>query len=265
MKKILVSIVILSVLVFSGTPDYAISKLKLAHENDRPEIVTLSQGAVGESDMLLLVEKDGVRYQYAVPKDEISQYPLQMGSGVYTVRLMAHIQGNRYKEVESLKIDVEAIENDKLYTQSISEINWSSQSDAVIKAKQLTDKLDHDLDQIQAIYTFVTQNIAYDYEKASTVKSGYIPDIDEIYKASTGICYDYSALFASMTRSLGIPTKMVKGYSEAVGGQYHAWNEVYVNGAWHVVDTTIDAAYSQAGYNTELFKLASKYTAAKVY
>lgn len=57
-----------------------------------------------------------------------------------------------------------------------------------------------------------------------------------------GICYDYSSLFGSMLRSLGIPTKLVMGRKDDIEA-YHSWNEVYLEdeNKWVTIDTTYDA------------------------
>ena len=73
----------------------------------------------------------------------------------------------------------------------------------------------------------ITQ-ISYDYDKASSVKSGYLPDVDKILKAKKGICFDYSSLMAAMLRAQNIPAKLVVGSAGAYA-QNHAWNEVYLS------------------------------------
>ncbi|MNY81920.1 Transglutaminase-like superfamily protein [compost metagenome] len=66
-----------------------------------------------------------------------------------------------------------------------------------------------------------------------------------------------------MTRSVGIPTKLVMGTSEYVTA-YHAWNEVYVNEEWITIDTTIDAGLISDNGKT-MIKDSTKYEGAKFY
>ncbi len=56
-----------------------------------------------------------------------------------------------------------------------------------------------------------------------------------------------------MLRSEGIQTKLIMGY-RADTAVYHAWNEVYVDGNWQIVDLTLDVEYFQKGYGYELYK-----------
>jgi transglutaminase-like putative cysteine protease len=135
---------------------------------------------------------------------------------------------------------------------------------AVALAEELVQGLTNEKDKVEAIYRYVVSNIEYDYEKINTVDSRYVPDVENTLKSQKGICYDYSALFASMLRSQGIPTKLIKGYTDKVDG-YHAWNEVLIDRQWVVIDTTYDAimeAYNQdEGYE----KNKSEYQIARVY
>ena len=65
-----------------------------------------------------------------------------------------------------------------------------------------------------------------------------------------------------MKRSEGIPIKLVKGYSRYTD-VYHAWNEVFINGKWVVVDTTFDSVYYSNRQDYTFQKNSSDYT--KVY
>ena len=92
-------------------------------------------------------------------------------------------------------------------------------------AKDLSANCHDDLEVIISVYNYVVENITYDYDKAENVKSGYIPDVDEILRSKTGICLDYSSVMASMLRSQQIPTRLEVGYA---GEAYHAWISTYV-------------------------------------
>ena len=82
-----------------------------------------------------------------------------------------------------------------------------------------------DLDAVADIYYYVTETISYDEEKAKTVPTGYLPDLDETLTSCKGICFDYASLMAAMLRSQDIPAKLEIGYS---GKVYHAWISVYI-------------------------------------
>ena len=63
------------------------------------------------------------------------------------------------------------------------------------------------MQKVEKIYSFVVDNITYDKQKAATVTSGYLPNLDAVLQSGTGICFDYSAVMTAMLRSQRIPHK----------------------------------------------------------
>jgi transglutaminase-like putative cysteine protease len=54
-----------------------------------------------------------------------------------------------------------------------------------------------------------------------------------------GVCRDYAQVMIAMLRVLGIPARMVSAYAPNVAPQdFHALVDVYLDGAWHLVDPT---------------------------
>ncbi len=70
-----------------------------------------------------------------------------------------------------------------------------------------------------------------------------------------------------MLRSVGVPTKLVMGYSKSDTSTYHAWNQVYLadEEKWITIDTTYDASSSSKNLSANMLKDAKKYLASKVY
>ena len=132
-------------------------------------------------------------------------------------------------------------------------VNFNAGSQVVAKAKQLAEGCSTDLDVVTKVYNYAT-TITYDYNKANSVQSGYVPNPDTIMANGTGICLDYACVMASMLRSQGIPTRLEVGYA---GSAYHAWISTYitdigwVNGViefdgtnWSLMDPTFAASAS---------------------
>ncbi len=228
-------------------------------------IVNVQMANLSTSKILLLVEKDGVRYSYPIVDKDVNQFPLQLGNGDYTVRLMQNTEGNKYKELDKTTVSLELTNTNTVFLNSIQDIEWNDNQKSILKAKELTKGLKTDEQKVKAIYAYVTKNFKYDYAKAKTVTSGYFPNVESIYAKKTGICYDYSSVVAAMLRSVDVPTKLVKGYATPTKGVYHAWNEVLVGGKWKVIDTTSDAAYVQAGKTVAMYKATSNYKPEKIY
>ena len=72
----------------------------------------------------------------------------------------------------------------------------------------------------------------------------------EVLERKTGKCSEYSTLFASLARSVGIPTRIALG-DRMVAGRWmgHMWNEAYV-GEW----IPVDASSNEVGHTFALLK-----------
>lgn len=59
------------------------------------------------------------------------------------------------------------------------------------------------------------------------------------YVAHQGVCRDFAHLLIAMVRATGIPARMVGAYAWRLDPQdFHAVVEVWLDGAWHLVDPT---------------------------
>ena len=209
----------------------------------------------------VLISKDNNRDVYSLY--ETTKISLKMGNGDYAIRIYEIINGS-YKLHVNTTITLNLQNQSIMYLNSVKNINWNTEMVAIQLAAKLTDGLVTDMEKINAIHTYIISNISYDYTKARTVKVGYLPSIDTTIEDGNGICYDYASLFASMLRSVGIPTKLTIGH---VGSLYHAWNEVYLSETdeWMTIDSTTDAIYNKYGVPFELFKTSTMYTVELTY
>lgn len=209
----------------------------------------------------LVIKKENISYTYNLnTSSEVEYFALQSNDGTYAISILQHVSGNKYKAMYATTVELKLDNPNSVYLASIQNVNWSESKAVVEKATQLTKDLKTDKEKVKAIYDYVIDTIQYDYDLATKVATGYVPNIDEIFINEQGICYDYAALFAAMSRSAGVPTKLLMGTTEYVTS-YHAWNEVYVNDEWITVDTTIDAGKS----GNKMFKDSTKYKTTKVY
>lgn len=215
--------------------------------------------------MKVSVKKDDRVYYYDFDgKGQYENYPLQMGNGKYIVTLLQNTQGKEYVEVEKWNIDAEIKDSSSVYSISNKMVNFDKAVETVSKAAALTEGISSDDKKVEVIYNYLISNVKYDYDKLNAVQAGYLPDIDSTVNSGKGICYDFSATFAGMLRSVGVPTKVVMGYSNNTKG-YHAWNEVYLNGKWLVVDTSADSQAKEAGAKFSMYKVSDNYQKEKEY
>ncbi|TVY04507.1 transglutaminase-like domain-containing protein [Cohnella terricola] len=234
----------------------------------------LEEGVIGvnyevKSDVLTRVKvaKGSASYIYTLDASANQQtvwLPLQMGDGSYEISILENVSGNKYKVALTEKADISVADTANVFLHPVQNVNWTNAVKATTKAKELTSGQKTDEQKAVAIYDYIVNNIRYDKELAKKVTSDYIPDIDNTFVTGKGICYGYATLYAAMLRSEGIPTKLVMGTTKLLD-EYHAWNEVFLNGKWVVVDTTIDAGLIKSSKKGTFQKKASDYQPQKVY
>jgi transglutaminase/protease-like cytokinesis protein 3 len=185
---------------------------------------------------------------YDLPDTDLyNTFLLPYGSGKYKVQVFRQVSGNRYSNESSFDITVEIADESLPFLYPNQYVSYTAQSAAVKKAAELCEGLSSDADRLKAIRKYVTAAILYDYVRASTVQSGYLPVIDDVLAQGRGICFDYAALTACMLRTQGIPTKLEIGYADRT---YHAWNSVLIGGEWRRIDTTAEANHMKIGQYT---------------
>ena len=206
-----------------------------------------------------LTGPDGIVYKYFVTgEDGETVLPLTGGDGTYALEVYENIADDQYSALLNDTFDV-SLESEFLpFLYPNQYVNFTEDSKAVRLAETLAEKATDDLEVLQNIFQYVTENITYDYAKAENVAYGYLPDIDETLESKTGICFDYAALMCAMLRCRGIPAKLDIGYTN--NGIYHAWISTYLKDkgwvdnvvefdgdSWQLMDPTmISEAKTQA-------------------
>jgi len=214
--------------------------------NNRIDVSTSPEGyfTVYYSDDSDVKMKVGVSYgenttYYNYTAGEISSFPFTYGNGDYLITVYRNISGTTYKAVMSERVSVVIKQQLSQYLISTNEITFSDTDAVGKKAAELARGKTTDAEKVVAFYNFIVSEFKYDYEFAQKVIdrkiTTYTPNTSKILEAKKGICYDFSALFAAMCRSQGIPSVITKGYYDGVR---HAWNKVYVNGGWYAIDLT---------------------------
>lgn len=214
-------------------------------------------------DMRLLVEKNQDKYYYSL-NNNIESIPLQLGNGDYTIKVLENIQDTRYRVVSKEEISFKKSKDNRCFLSSSQPIYWDKSKRVSNLGEKIIKDEDTDIEKTTKIYNYIIKNIEYDDNKINYLKNNYVPDIDKVLESNKGICYDYAATFAGLLRSLGIPTKLVKGYKDDLDS-YHAWNEVFIDGKWCIIDTTYDAALQKGSRSGKMIKEAIRYKKIKEY
>lgn len=200
---------------------------------------------------LRITGPDTIVYTYDLHGGGYETFPLSSGDGYYDVTIYENISGTNYATCLYADLEVQITNEFGPFLYPNQYVNFNANSKVVAKGQELAEGATSDLDVITSIYDYITENITYDYDKASDPPTGYTSDVDTILASGTGICLDYAAVMASMLRSQRIPTRLEVGYAQDA---YHAWISVYtadtgwLNGiiefdgnVWTLVDPTFGA------------------------
>ncbi len=226
-------------------------------------VVRVSYPVTAQSTIKVMVAMGTQSYTYDLLKSK-EAFPLQFGDGTYKISLYQKVQGTQYRLLNQTSVKVDLPDDFVPFLGSSQILNWTPDMVSIGKAKIITADAKTDAEKVKLVYGYITAKIRYDYAKISKLKNTYVPSIEDTYTTNLGICYDYSALFGSMLRSVGVPAKLIKGYKNDIP-EYHAWNQVYLDKKWVFIDTTYDAAFKAAGAKTNMLKTDAEFRAAKYY
>lgn len=234
--------------------------LDFSHADQGYFIGTLSDDAAKIN--IQVTGPDQIIYKYFLETANSSTVlPFTAGSGTYIVLAFENVGNDQYASLLSHSLSVE-LKNEFLpFLYPNQYVDFTADNEAIRLAAELSADCDTDLEALEAIYDYVTGHITYDDEKAATVETGYLPDIDETLRTGKGICFDYAALTVAMLRSLSIPSRLNIGYS---GDIRHAWIDIYIESIgwikkaiefkgdeWKLMDPTFAAAFDNEKLTSE--------------
>ena len=190
--------------------------------------------ATSSARLKLQIVSGQASYNFDIPQDGTPIIcPLSLGSGSYTFRVMQNTSGSNYVELYSESADVTLSSEFAPFVRPNVYCNYTASSTCVAKARDLVKDATNQAEALEAVCTWIVDNVSYDDAKAAQLKdaTGYVPNPDETLASGTGICFDYASLGAAMLRSQGIPTRIVTG-NVSPNNIYHAWIMVYIDGTW---------------------------------
>ena len=263
--------------VASGTVVQSTAKAKIDVSNAKDGYIMAAYTASTQKRVKVRVTgPDKSVYTYDLNNQgNYEVFPLSAGEGQYSIGVYENTTGNKYSLACSTTVNVMLTDSFAPFLRASQYVNFNENSAAVKQAEALTKDLKTDLEKITAVYNYVVTNLTYDKEKAKTVRSGYIPDVDKVLAEKKGICFDYATLMTAMLRSQGIPTKLIIGYT---GDVYHAWIHTYIpeqgwiegviffdGTSWKLMDPTFASSAKQSKQIMEYIGNGSNYTAKYIY
>lgn len=144
----------------------------------------------------------------------------------------------RIADINSGELEMSGFKGLDNYLSSTTFVH-SNNEKIISKQKSITAGSKNRLEGVKKINEWVYENI----DKTAAFS---VPDSLDILESLEGDCNEHSVLFAALSRSYGVPTKIALGLVYLDGRFfYHAWNEVYL-GKWITVDSTFGQLPSDA-------------------
>ena len=201
------------------------------------DMSNVSQGYVtarllsSASKIKLQISKDDKKYNYDLTSSDYTAFPLQMGNGIYTIKILSQIEGTKYAVVASTQKEVTIQDEFSVYLYPNQVVNYGPDSIVVNKSFELTKDDKDNLTRIYHLFEYTVDVLDYDYEKADYVSDTYVlPNLTQAIENGSGICFDYASLLAALCRIQGIPARVIVGWTDI---EYHAWVEIYLeNEGW---------------------------------
>ncbi|NXK91645.1 KY peptidase, partial [Formicarius rufipectus] len=143
--------------------------------------------------------------------------------------------------LKSMPVDLQQFKNLDAYA---LKVNVKSSVEELVKA--LLKQARTDLEKVRAIWMWICHHIEYDIVGYHD-KSQRFSRAEEVLQMGKSVCEGYAELFEQMCSIAGIQCKKLSGHSKGYGykiGQTfrgksdHAWNAVYLEGRWHLLDST---------------------------
>ena len=137
------------------------------------------------------------------------------------------------------------------YIQNAPKITKHNQLKSVVN--YLTRRYRNDEDKALSILTWIVMNIDYDeyyYQKSVDDNksrrdlSRHIPEQGDIIETRLGVCKDIAALYSEMLKMADIDSQVISGCVAPKNDRKtcqenpHAWNVVWLNRQWELVDPT---------------------------
>ncbi len=261
----------------SGDIVYSNNYIKMDASNISDGYVMIAYtGSSQEKLKVIITCPSKVKYTYNLTDGgEYEVFPLSDGNGKYNITAYKNITGIKYSTIYSKDITVNLESEFAPFLLPNQYVNYTPESKVVQKANELVNNKEDELEAVKEIYQYVVTNITYDKVKIKNVKSGYLPDLDDVLKKKKGICFDYAAVMTAMLRSQDIPCKLVIGYA---GSVYHAWINVYTeesgwinkavffDGAnWKLMDPTYASSGKQSKSIMKYIENEKNYSAKYLY
>lgn len=188
-----------------------------------------------------------------------------------------HYSANPYGENSDFAINYKvakpAYTTDQLYNIAESGRQPVAQNEAVSRvynaAKQVVNTIIgkgmSDYEKVLAFYDWLVLNVEYDYDVSQLIgetgDDAYSYEafhLEGVFLRKKAVCDGIAKAMSLLCRIEGIPCYKVSGYVWTNGGTGHAWNKVYIDGKWYIVDATWGATTLRGYVNYKHFMMTDE-------
>ncbi len=209
--------------------------------------------AAGEMPLVAEIQNGDKHHQLLLPNDSMWQpILLTLGAGKYKLTVYeAGLNDWIIRPLFETFFEMEnAPEETHLALLSSLHTNMEAHPVTVALAQSLCKNAKTDLEKTTLLWDWLMDHASYDKSLAKAIQFSEIPDGDAFVRGEKGICSDYAAFMAVSLRAVGVPCKHVYGKNLRTGNQ-HAWNEVYLDGKWQIIDATMAQSRGPKKFHTE--------------
>jgi hypothetical protein len=185
---------------------------------------------------------EGNKFASYVFSNEVG-FNWQNGSGSFA---KSPVLAHNLSVYEAGRRDSAALE----YYLTSTDLIQSSAAPIVNLANRITSGLTDDYSKLRAIHNWLSANLWYDTDAIAAGDYQHQDAVSTLTRRRS-VCQGYANLVAALLRSVNIPTKVVVGYGiedfslggwtpSLIAGERinHAWNEVFIDGRWVIIDAT---------------------------
>lgn len=213
--------------VASGEKQADNEKATIDYSNTSKGYVMVKYKGSNHKVKVQVIGPNNVTQNYDIKAGDYITLGLTGGNGSYKIVVAENITGTKYSPVQTVEFNASFESEFSPFLVTNQQVNYTANNPAVKFASQITTTDMTDLQKLDKIYTWIVDNVEYDYDILDSLPKGYLADVNKVIDRKKGICLDYAATMAIMLRSQGIPTKLLVGYA---GETYHAWISVYIKG-----------------------------------
>ncbi|MCP3927486.1 MAG: hypothetical protein GY705_00090 [Bacteroidetes bacterium] len=108
-----------------------------------------------------------------------------------------------------------------------------------------------EIEKARSLFTWICINIDYDEVAYKNGQKRINKNIRDILDRRQAVCFGYSSLFKALCGKVGLSCEVISGYSKETLTSHpsleesdHAWNAVFLEGDWYLLDVTWGSSFS---------------------